>query len=73
MESTGIKGFIHISEATKEALEVSGKGSWISPRGDTVAVKGKGEMTTYFVEPTSNTASNSSSPKTDDTIPSIFT
>lgn len=51
MESTGVKGLIHVSEATKNALTVDGKGAWIRPREERVEVKGKGQMKTYFVEP----------------------
>lgn len=60
MESTGVKGLIHVSQATKDALTIAGREAWVSPRDDPVEVKGKGTMRTFFVEPHSNTSSSSS-------------
>lgn len=49
MESNGVKGRIHVSESTAEELRARGKGHWLTPREDKINVKGKGMMTTYFV------------------------
>jgi class 3 adenylate cyclase len=48
MESNGEPGRIHISEQTANELASKGKSSWVTPRQDKVAVKGKGEMQTYW-------------------------
>ncbi|CAB9511296.1 Receptor-type guanylate cyclase gcy [Seminavis robusta] len=50
MESTGVKGRIHVSQATADALIACGKESWVSPRPDKIVAKGKGEMQTYFIQ-----------------------
>ena len=49
MESNGIKGRIHVSEATAEELRRHGCGSWLTQREDPIVAKGKGTMTTFFV------------------------
>ena len=49
METTGIKGMIHISEDTAELLRAAGKERWIRRRAEKVVAKGKGEMQTYFL------------------------
>ncbi|KAL7572962.1 hypothetical protein ACA910_007464 [Epithemia clementina (nom. ined.)] len=50
MESTGIREKIQISQETADLLIAAGKKSWIRPREDIVAPKGKGEMRTYWLE-----------------------
>ncbi|CAB9531601.1 Receptor-type guanylate cyclase gcy (Partial), partial [Seminavis robusta] len=50
MESNGVKGKIHCSEATAEALRKARKQNWLVPREDKIVAKGKGEMQTYWVE-----------------------
>ncbi|CAB9525340.1 stable enterotoxin receptor [Seminavis robusta] len=50
MESTGVPGRIHVSEATAEELRSKGKGHWLEPREDLVHAKGLGEIQTYFVD-----------------------
>lgn len=50
MESNGVRGKIHVSEATYQALCAQGKRHWCVPRPDKIVAKGKGEMQTYFVE-----------------------
>lgn len=53
MESHGLKGRIHVSEATAEELRSSTKdgerGDWLQTRLDTIHAKGKGDMRTYWV------------------------
>ena len=50
MESNGVPGKIHVSQATADALHAQGKGNWCVARPDKITAKGKGEMQTYFVE-----------------------
>ena len=50
MESTGVKRYIQVSEATADCLRSAGKGSWLRLREELVEVKGKGQMQTYFLE-----------------------
>lgn len=49
MESNGMPGRIHMSEATAMALKERGYESWVQQREDTINAKGKGEMQTYWV------------------------
>lgn len=51
MESNGQVNRIQVSQTTADLLELAGKGDWVSPRDDLVAVKGKGEMQTFWVYP----------------------
>jgi class 3 adenylate cyclase len=60
MESNGVAGKIHVSEATAEALEALGKGAWLTKCEEMVEAKGKGLMQTYFAEPTNGTKEASS-------------
>ena len=48
MESTSEKNRIQLSQVTADLLIQDGKEHWVSLRNDLVAVKGKGEMQTYF-------------------------
>lgn len=48
MESNGIKGRIHVSESTAALLPEN----WLSEREDRIVAKGKGELLTFFVDPT---------------------
>ena len=50
MESNGVKGRIHVSQATADALTAAGKASWLTPREDKIVAKGKGLMQTYWVQ-----------------------
>jgi len=49
MESTGVKGMIHISQDTADLIIAAGKEKWLRPREESVHAKGKGEMKTFFV------------------------
>jgi hypothetical protein len=53
MESTGKSNFVHVSQATANILIHGKKGHWLKSREDTVDVKGKGQMQTYWAEPKS--------------------
>ena len=49
MESCGTRGRIQVSEATADLLRAAGKDSWLEPRPGGVVAKGKGRLTTYFL------------------------
>ena len=65
MESNGVKGRIHVSQATADALIASGKEHWLTEREDRIVAKGKGEMITYFVQINPGTSKSQSSGKSD--------
>jgi len=50
IESTGAKNKIHLSQETADLLISSGKSHWVRPREDKVVAKGKGELTTFWLE-----------------------
>ena len=54
MESTGKKNCIQISDYTANLLIKAGKTNWIKLREDKITAKGKGEMTTWFVDLSAN-------------------
>ena len=63
MESTGIRGQIHCSQATADQLILKGKSDWLKPREEKINPKGKGEMQTYWIltaNPATTTATSSS-------------
>ncbi len=49
MESTGRINMIQVSPQTANLLKEEGLGKWVVPRENLVAVKGKGEMQTYWL------------------------
>ena len=49
METNGIVGKIHVSDATANALIAKGKPHWLEPRSDKIVAKGKGELQTFWV------------------------
>ena len=49
MESNGLAGKIHVSQATADELVKHGKSHWVTARPDKVIAKGKGELQTYWV------------------------
>ncbi|CAB9523056.1 Receptor-type guanylate cyclase gcy [Seminavis robusta] len=49
MESNGVGGKIHCSQATADALIAAGKKSWLVPREDQIEAKGLGKLQTWFV------------------------
>ena len=50
MESNSRTGRIHCSKSTADLLIAGGKEHWLTEREDRIVAKGKGEMTTYFVD-----------------------
>jgi Adenylate and Guanylate cyclase catalytic domain len=50
IETTGQEGRIHLSEECAEELRKFGKGSWVVPRKDKVTAKGKGVLSTCWLE-----------------------
>lgn len=50
MESTGEKNRIHLSEYTASLLVQAGKEYMVTKRDGVISVKGKGNMTTYWLE-----------------------
>jgi class 3 adenylate cyclase len=49
MESTGVAGRIQVSKETAERIAKHGKEHWLVQRENKITAKGKGEMTTYFL------------------------
>ena len=59
IESTGMGGRIHVSDATANELKAKGKGHWLKQREDQVQAKGKGVMQTHWLDPMSTPTSRS--------------
>lgn len=51
MESNGERGKIQVSQTTADLLMEAGKESWLTPRTEKVAAKGKGMLQTYWLDP----------------------
>ena len=49
METTSNAQMIQVSSTTAELLKKEGKSRWLSKREDTISVKGKGKMQTYWL------------------------
>jgi len=62
MESNGMSGKIHVSQSTADELAKLGRSSWLVARDEKLPVKGKGDMQTYFVHPSSLAMTASVSP-----------
>lgn len=69
MESTGVKGKIQVSHATANLLTASGKGHWLERRQDAVLAKGKGVLSTYFVNPAKQNGEAEMGGSTNTTLP----
>jgi 3'5'-cyclic nucleotide phosphodiesterase/Adenylate and Guanylate cyclase catalytic domain len=67
VETTGEKNRIHISHETAELLTAHGKAHWCRKREDSVSAKGKGVLSTYWLEVKGESAqsTHSSSQDTD--------
>lgn len=50
IESSGERGKIHASAETAALLTAAGKDHWLKEREDTVHLKGKGSMKTYWLD-----------------------
>jgi Adenylate and Guanylate cyclase catalytic domain len=59
MESTGVPGYIQITQKTADILVSAGKECWIVKRDEMVEVKGKGSMVTYWLTPSKTNTSAS--------------
>jgi hypothetical protein len=68
MESTGDRHRIQVSESTANYLIEARKGHWCERREDVVVAKGKGEMTTFWVNPKTSVTRSQSSYSSDDGI-----
>jgi class 3 adenylate cyclase len=63
MESTSIPGRIQVSIETAKLIINDGKGHWLEERSDSVHVKGKGNMNTYWLlQKKSTNSSNNDDP-----------
>jgi hypothetical protein len=66
IEATGAKNRIHVSDETAKRLISQGKEHWLQLRDDKINAKGKGELTTYWLNlGSAATASLSISDRTD--------
>jgi len=59
MESNGARGRIHISQETANLLIEAGKSSWVTEREDKIVAKGKGELTTFWLQLAKDNDTNS--------------
>ncbi|CAB9531243.1 Receptor-type guanylate cyclase gcy (Partial), partial [Seminavis robusta] len=71
MESNGVRGRIHVSQATADAITLAGKASWLTPREDKILAKGKGLMQTYFAQIIAGSNVQSSVGDDNTSIPSL--
>jgi Adenylate and Guanylate cyclase catalytic domain len=60
MESNGERNRIQVSQSTADLIGLAGKGRWLMARADKVHAKGKGEMQTYWCDPTISESNNPS-------------
>ena len=65
MESTGSRDRIQVSQETADLLVEAGKGRWLTLREDIVIAKGKGEMTTYWLENVAGSSNATAAPVVD--------
>jgi Adenylate and Guanylate cyclase catalytic domain len=58
METTGMRNRVHISQETAQLLIDAGKENWIRKRDDAVEARGKGTLSTYWLQSISNLTVN---------------
>ena len=58
MEAMSIPNRIQLSSATADLLIADGKSTWVKQRDDEINVKGKGNVTTYWLVPRGKYASS---------------
>ena len=58
MESTGKRGKIQISQSTANLVIEADREHWLTARKDKVVAKGKGQLSTYYVDPTKKRGSS---------------
>ena len=71
MESTGIKNKIQVSQATADLLEDAGKSHWLRSREDAVKAKGKGVLSTFWLNPSSRVEASVTSDESDPSSESV--
>lgn len=71
MESNGEKNRIHISKETADLLKSVGKAHWFTPREDKIVAKGKGEMTTFWLNVTKGDHQSTSSGSSSTPLPCL--
>lgn len=59
MESTGKPGMIQLSKQTADKIMEHNKGHWIRPRDEKVTAKGKGDLSTFWLQTYSNSQESS--------------
>lgn len=67
MESNSIRNMIHLSQQTADLLSNAGKEHWFTQREESVVVKGKGEMQTFWLRCNQRGSIGSTSAMTDTT------
>ncbi|KAG7363704.1 adenylate/guanylate cyclase [Nitzschia inconspicua] len=72
IESSGMPGKIHASKHTVDLLIEAGKGHWATKREDSVSLKGKGEVQTFWVSPHSSQTHSTMSEASDSSPPSLL-
>lgn len=61
MESTGARNKIQISSTTAEILQQTGHQQWVKPREDGVHAKGKGVLSTFWLNFSGNGSNSDTS------------
>jgi 3'5'-cyclic nucleotide phosphodiesterase/Adenylate and Guanylate cyclase catalytic domain len=66
IESTSIRGCIQVSKSCADLIIAAGKSSWVKEREDKVEAKGKGQLTTFWLNLTANSSCGDSAVDDDD-------
>ncbi|KAG7356994.1 3'5'-cyclic nucleotide phosphodiesterase [Nitzschia inconspicua] len=72
IESSGMPRKIHASKHTVDLLVEAGKGHWATEREDSVSLKGKGKVQTFWVSPHSSPSHSTISETSDSSPPSLL-